>query len=103
MHPNNPTGHFTKPWEREQLANLCREFNLSLIVDEVFLDYVETGNEGTRERGNEEPSGAKAPSSIGHPSARDPPTEWVPRSCPFEGSCSPALSAEESGMDGARS
>ncbi len=39
VHPNNPTGHFTKLWEREQLASLCREFNLSLIVDEVFLDY----------------------------------------------------------------
>ncbi len=39
VHPNNPTGHFTKPWEAEQLAHLCREFRLSLIVDEVFLDY----------------------------------------------------------------
>ena len=39
VHPNNPTGHFTKPWEAEQLARLCREFGLSLIVDEVFLDY----------------------------------------------------------------
>jgi alanine-synthesizing transaminase len=42
VHPNNPTGHFTKPWETEALAQLCREFNLSLIVDEVFLDYVFT-------------------------------------------------------------
>ena len=39
VHPNNPTGHFTKTWEAEELANLCREFDLSLIVDEVFLDY----------------------------------------------------------------
>jgi aspartate/methionine/tyrosine aminotransferase len=39
VHPNNPTGHFTKPWEAEELARLCREHNLSLIVDEVFLDY----------------------------------------------------------------
>jgi aspartate/methionine/tyrosine aminotransferase len=39
VHPNNPTGHFTKPWEAEELAKLCREFNLALIVDEVFLDY----------------------------------------------------------------
>jgi alanine-synthesizing transaminase len=39
VHPNNPTGHYTKPWEAEQLAQLCREFGLSLIVDEVFLDY----------------------------------------------------------------
>lgn len=39
VHPNNPTGHFTKPWEAEALAELCREYGLSLIVDEVFLDY----------------------------------------------------------------
>ena len=39
VHPNNPTGHYTKPWEAEELAQLCREFGLSLIVDEVFLDY----------------------------------------------------------------
>jgi alanine-synthesizing transaminase len=39
VHPNNPTGHFTKPWEAEELARLCREFDLSLIVDEVFMDY----------------------------------------------------------------
>jgi aspartate/methionine/tyrosine aminotransferase len=39
VHPNNPTGHFTKSWEAEELARLCREFDLALIVDEVFLDY----------------------------------------------------------------
>jgi len=39
VHPNNPTGHFTKHWEAMELAKICREFNLSLIVDEVFLDY----------------------------------------------------------------
>ena len=39
VHPNNPTGHFTKPWEASELAQLCRKFDLALIVDEVFLDY----------------------------------------------------------------
>ena len=39
VHPNNPTGHFTKPWEVEELGRICRAFDLSLIVDEVFLDY----------------------------------------------------------------
>jgi aspartate/methionine/tyrosine aminotransferase len=39
VHPNNPTGHFTQPWEARELTALCREHNLSLIVDEVFLDY----------------------------------------------------------------
>ncbi len=39
VHPNNPTGHFTKPWEQQELARLCLQHDLSLIVDEVFLDY----------------------------------------------------------------
>jgi len=39
VHPNNPTGHFTKPWEAAELADICREFDLALIVDEVFLDF----------------------------------------------------------------
>jgi alanine-synthesizing transaminase len=39
VHPNNPTGHFTKPWEVEEVARLCRTHSLALIVDEVFLDY----------------------------------------------------------------
>jgi alanine-synthesizing transaminase len=39
VHPNNPTGHFTKKWEAQEFARLCKEFDLSLIVDEVFLDY----------------------------------------------------------------
>jgi aspartate/methionine/tyrosine aminotransferase len=44
VHPNNPTGHFTKPWEAQEMARMCREFNLSLIVDEVFLDYGISGS-----------------------------------------------------------
>ncbi|WP_263359741.1 pyridoxal phosphate-dependent aminotransferase [Acidicapsa ligni] len=39
VHPNNPTGHFTKVDEAIRLAEVCREFGLALIVDEVFLDY----------------------------------------------------------------
>jgi len=39
VHPNNPTGHFTKSWEAKELAKLCREHQIALIVDEVFLDY----------------------------------------------------------------
>lgn len=39
VHPNNPTGHFTKRKEAERLAAICREHGLALIVDEVFLDY----------------------------------------------------------------
>jgi aspartate/methionine/tyrosine aminotransferase len=39
VHPNNPTGHFTKLAEGRELAAICREHGLALIVDEVFLDY----------------------------------------------------------------
>ena len=39
VHPNNPTGHFIKPWEAKELGRICQEFDLPLIVDEVFLDY----------------------------------------------------------------
>jgi aspartate/methionine/tyrosine aminotransferase len=39
VHPNNPTGHFTKAEERRELERICAESGLALIVDEVFLDY----------------------------------------------------------------
>jgi len=39
VHPNNPTGHFTKAWELERLNTLCGEHELALVADEVFLDY----------------------------------------------------------------
>jgi len=39
VHPNNPTGHFIKKAERVALEQICADFGLSLIVDEVFLDY----------------------------------------------------------------
>ncbi len=39
VHPNNPTGHYTKAAERAVLEEICAEHRLALIVDEVFLDY----------------------------------------------------------------
>ena len=39
VHPNNPTGSYVKSEEVQQLNALCRENNVALIVDEVFLDY----------------------------------------------------------------
>jgi alanine-synthesizing transaminase len=39
VHPNNPTGHFTRPAERAAVEEFCRDHDLALIVDEVFLDY----------------------------------------------------------------
>jgi len=39
VHPNNPTGSYTKAEERERLNRICRHRDLALIVDEVFLDF----------------------------------------------------------------
>ena len=39
VHPNNPTGHATSAAERERLEEICAQYGLALIVDEVFLDY----------------------------------------------------------------
>jgi len=39
VHPNNPTGSFVKKKERDFLIKLSKEKGLSLIADEVFLDY----------------------------------------------------------------
>jgi hypothetical protein len=53
--PNNPTGSFLKQRELEACNELCREFGLALIVDEVFSDYGR-GSDPTRVRtasGNE--------------------------------------------------
>lgn len=46
VHPNNPTGHFTKDFERAELEELCAQHGLALIVDEVFLDYGVGGHAG---------------------------------------------------------
>ena len=43
VHPNNPTGSYVSEAERSELNELCRDRNLSLIVDEVFLDYAHDG------------------------------------------------------------
>src|SRR3989475_1821862 len=43
VHPNNPTGSYVSDAERRTLNSFCREYSLSLIVDEVFLDYAHDG------------------------------------------------------------
>jgi len=45
VHPNNPTGHFTRRPEMEKLNVICAARGLALIVDEVFLDFC-LGREG---------------------------------------------------------
>lgn len=39
VNPNNPTGSFVHAQELRQIAAFCRERELALISDEVFLDY----------------------------------------------------------------
>jgi aspartate/methionine/tyrosine aminotransferase len=69
VHPNNPTGSFVRRDEADALAEIAREHDLALIVDEVFGDYAldalppemlpsfaesradETANAQTRSRG----------------------------------------------------
>lgn len=44
VHPNNPTGSYVSRAEQTALNDFCREYKLSLIVDEVFLDYAHDGS-----------------------------------------------------------
>ena len=39
VNPNNPTGSFVRREELQEINAMCREHQLSLICDEVFLDY----------------------------------------------------------------
>jgi len=39
VHPNNPTGHFTRPEEVQQLNQICSANQMAVIADEVFLDF----------------------------------------------------------------
>jgi alanine-synthesizing transaminase len=39
VNPNNPTGSYVSASEREMLNQFCSQHGLSLLVDEVFLDY----------------------------------------------------------------
>ncbi|HEY6950782.1 MAG TPA: pyridoxal phosphate-dependent aminotransferase [Bacteroidota bacterium] len=48
VHPNNPTGSFIKPLERQRIVDFARQNNLALIVDEVFSEFSLT--EVTRQR-----------------------------------------------------
>ncbi len=40
VNPNNPTGSYLTAGELARLTELCRAHGLALIVDEVFLDYL---------------------------------------------------------------
>lgn len=38
--PNNPTGSFLKQHDIDQLNSICKKYDLPLICDEVFSDYI---------------------------------------------------------------
>jgi alanine-synthesizing transaminase len=42
VHPNNPTGSFVKPREADALAEICREKQMAIVADEVFLDFADS-------------------------------------------------------------
>jgi aspartate/methionine/tyrosine aminotransferase len=44
VHPNNPTGHFTKASEMAKLNAICSAGDMAVIADEVFLDFGLEGN-----------------------------------------------------------
>ena len=39
INPNNPTGSYIKPAEREAIVDICAKYGIALIADEVFFDY----------------------------------------------------------------
>ncbi|HKD81044.1 MAG TPA: pyridoxal phosphate-dependent aminotransferase [Candidatus Angelobacter sp.] len=39
VHPNNPTGHYTKVAEIARLNQICGARKIAIIADEVFLDF----------------------------------------------------------------
>jgi len=43
VHPNNPTGSYVSATESAALNAFCRDHGLTLIADEVFLDYSHDG------------------------------------------------------------
>jgi alanine-synthesizing transaminase len=53
VHPNNPTGSYMKPNEAEAISRLCRERELAIVADEVFLDYAHGGTPRPTFAGND--------------------------------------------------
>lgn len=43
VNPNNPTGSYVAERERAELNAICREREVALVVDEVFLDFALDG------------------------------------------------------------
>jgi alanine-synthesizing transaminase len=52
VNPNNPTGNYCKPYDMQQLSEICRAHDVAIIADEVFLDFSLSSEKcgGTREK-----------------------------------------------------
>lgn len=46
VNPNNPTGSYVNRQELTALGTVCRDYDLALIVDEVFSDFMAKENPG---------------------------------------------------------
>ena len=46
VNPNNPTGSYVSERERAELNAIARDYELALVVDEVFLDFSLKGSSG---------------------------------------------------------
>lgn len=40
VNPNNPTGHFIRRHELEELTEICEHYDIALVSDEVFSGYL---------------------------------------------------------------
>lgn len=45
VHPNNPTGHFSKAEEMRRLNEICAARGIAILADEVFLDFALKGRQ----------------------------------------------------------
>ncbi|MEE1295676.1 MAG: pyridoxal phosphate-dependent aminotransferase [Bifidobacterium sp.] len=54
INPNNPTGSYVKPDEREAIVDLCRAHGVALIADEVFFGYTLEPFDGNRRLAGED-------------------------------------------------
>jgi alanine-synthesizing transaminase len=54
VHPNNPTGSYLREEQIQRLNTICRQHNLPLVVDEVFLDFPFSGKAAKSFSGNSE-------------------------------------------------
>jgi aspartate/methionine/tyrosine aminotransferase len=71
VHPNNPTGSYVKPGEREWLNALCAAHGLALVADEVFLDYLVGENRDCTAAGAGKDSGFILPQNFSFAFNRD--------------------------------